>query len=210
MKKNTKDHKAKRILAAIGCLILALLFWLVVKYGEIGDLAALFQRQTFFQVPAAAVPDIHAVIGNTQFIFHNKKSLLGICSHDFCDTFADAGSDFIGSEEGGIAAAHDAVVHHIFANFCIFLDVHLFRNVPDCTLVKRAAPAFVNEQTFCTDCSIDICAADSCFYKFRNHIFCWNLLLVSFKIFFRKDLYIMKCCEAIPMKPARIADIQIR
>lgn len=38
MKKSFLGIKVKRILAAIGCLILAFLLWIAVRYGEIGDL----------------------------------------------------------------------------------------------------------------------------------------------------------------------------
>lgn len=38
MKKKFLGIKIKKILAAIGCLILAFLFWLVVRYGQMGDL----------------------------------------------------------------------------------------------------------------------------------------------------------------------------
>lgn len=34
MKKKVFGIKIKRIFAAFGCLILALLFWLIVKYGQ--------------------------------------------------------------------------------------------------------------------------------------------------------------------------------
>ncbi|MBQ8303111.1 MAG: hypothetical protein IJX97_06200 [Clostridia bacterium] len=38
MKKKIFGVTFKKILAGIGCLILALLFWLVVRYGEAGGL----------------------------------------------------------------------------------------------------------------------------------------------------------------------------
>lgn len=38
MKKKVVGQKAKRIFAAIGCLILAVLFWIAVKYGQLGDI----------------------------------------------------------------------------------------------------------------------------------------------------------------------------
>ena len=38
MKKKFLSVTFRKILAGIGCLILALLFWLVVRYGEVGGL----------------------------------------------------------------------------------------------------------------------------------------------------------------------------
>jgi hypothetical protein len=38
MKKNTFGFRVGRFFAAIGCLILAVMVWLVVRYGQIGDL----------------------------------------------------------------------------------------------------------------------------------------------------------------------------
>ena len=38
MKKNILGPKLKRILAAFGCVILAFLVWLVIRYGQIEEL----------------------------------------------------------------------------------------------------------------------------------------------------------------------------
>lgn len=38
MKRNSFGHRATKILAVIGCLLLAVLVWLVVRYSQIGGL----------------------------------------------------------------------------------------------------------------------------------------------------------------------------
>ena len=38
MKKKGLSHKVKRTFAAIGCLILAILVWLVVKYSDASEI----------------------------------------------------------------------------------------------------------------------------------------------------------------------------
>ena len=37
MKKKVFGIRVKKILAAIGCLVLAFLFWLIIRYGQIVD-----------------------------------------------------------------------------------------------------------------------------------------------------------------------------
>lgn len=37
MKKKTLNPKVGKILLAIGCLLLAVVFWFAVKYGEMGS-----------------------------------------------------------------------------------------------------------------------------------------------------------------------------
>ena len=38
MKNNAFGFRVGRVLAAIGCLLLAIMVWLVVRYGQIGDI----------------------------------------------------------------------------------------------------------------------------------------------------------------------------
>ena len=38
MKKNALGFRVGRIFAAIGCLLLAIMVWLVVRYGQISDI----------------------------------------------------------------------------------------------------------------------------------------------------------------------------
>ena len=38
MKNNAFGFRVGRVLAAIGCLLLAIMVWLVVRYGQLGDI----------------------------------------------------------------------------------------------------------------------------------------------------------------------------
>lgn len=44
MKKKIFGIKIKRILAAIGCILLAFVLWLVVRYGQVSDITGVGLR----------------------------------------------------------------------------------------------------------------------------------------------------------------------